>query len=165
MDNDNGVKVEDMFVECDSPSFIEIYSSCDLNKGTIILLFNWWENGPFILGNHTSIWLYIKWVISQTYWAIPFNIGPPPLWMWFLEVTPWISLYPLYSFRISFLPPWISLKHLIFAIFFEKVKTPSPHRISRPLKIAYIKWHFNRRGKGGRSALCVTEILPAKSYL
>ena len=54
MDNDNGVKVEDMFAECDSPSLIEIYSSCDL-KGTIILLFNWWENGPFILGNHTSI--------------------------------------------------------------------------------------------------------------
>ena len=30
MDNDNGVKVEDMFTECDSPSLIEIYSSCDL---------------------------------------------------------------------------------------------------------------------------------------
>ena len=30
MDNDNGVKVEDMFAECDSPSLIEIYSSCDL---------------------------------------------------------------------------------------------------------------------------------------
>ena len=33
--NDNGVKVEDiilfyMFAECDSPSLIEIYSSCDL---------------------------------------------------------------------------------------------------------------------------------------
>jgi hypothetical protein len=27
--NDNGVKVEDMFAECDSPSLIEIYSSCD----------------------------------------------------------------------------------------------------------------------------------------
>ena len=30
MDNDNGVKVEDMFAECDSPSLIEIYSSCVL---------------------------------------------------------------------------------------------------------------------------------------
>ena len=30
MDNDNGVKVEDMFAECDSPSLIEIYSSCDI---------------------------------------------------------------------------------------------------------------------------------------
>ena len=30
MDNDSGVKVEDMFAECDSPSLIEIYSSCDL---------------------------------------------------------------------------------------------------------------------------------------
>jgi hypothetical protein len=30
MDNDNGVKVEDMFAECDSPSLIEIYSSYDL---------------------------------------------------------------------------------------------------------------------------------------
>ena len=30
MDNDNGVKVEDMFTECDSPSLIELYSSCDL---------------------------------------------------------------------------------------------------------------------------------------
>jgi hypothetical protein len=29
MDKDNGVKVEDMFAECDSPSLIEIYSSCD----------------------------------------------------------------------------------------------------------------------------------------
>ena len=30
--NDNGVKVEDMFAKCDSPSLImiEIYSSCDL---------------------------------------------------------------------------------------------------------------------------------------
>ena len=30
MDNDNGVKVEDMFAECDSPSLIEIYCNCDL---------------------------------------------------------------------------------------------------------------------------------------
>ena len=30
MDNDSGVKVEYMFAECDSPSLIEIYSSCDL---------------------------------------------------------------------------------------------------------------------------------------
>ena len=29
MDKDNGVKVEGMFAECDSPSLIEIYSSCD----------------------------------------------------------------------------------------------------------------------------------------
>jgi hypothetical protein len=30
MDNNNDVKVEVMFAECDSPSLIEIYSSCDL---------------------------------------------------------------------------------------------------------------------------------------
>ena len=30
MDNDNGVKVEDIFTECDSPSLIELYSSCVL---------------------------------------------------------------------------------------------------------------------------------------
>ena len=38
MDNDNGVKVEDMFAECDSPSLIEIYSSCDLKVRLFYLI-------------------------------------------------------------------------------------------------------------------------------
>ena len=45
-----------MFAECDSPPLIEIYSSCDLKVRLFYDLFGeWWENGPFILGNHTSI--------------------------------------------------------------------------------------------------------------
>jgi hypothetical protein len=89
--------------------------------------------------------------------------------MRFLEVTPWISLYPLQD--IVFTPLEIT-KTPNFCYFFEnllsyppgkfKVKTPSPPHIGYPdpsiggggeVPILNGMAHFNRRGKGGRSAL------------
>jgi hypothetical protein len=54
----NGVKVEEMFAECDSPSLIEIYSSCDFKVRLFYDLIGGQklgQKGHICIGNHTSI--------------------------------------------------------------------------------------------------------------
>jgi hypothetical protein len=74
-----------------------------------------------------NIYTILKVVVAH--WVIPFNIAPHPIEgslhnpldnfgapLDAILEPPWIYFYP---FRILFLPPWISLKHLIFAILGE----------------------------------------------